>query len=407
VPDKKSQSTVAICPEHFRLVRMRIYKHLVFLLQFVTIGLAAAFVILYLYPPFQSGTSPDSPVVEIKEAPLDSSSPRAPIISYADAVDRAAPAVVNVFTKKTVKEEVHPLLKDPLFRRFFGGDGESTRPRQETSLGSGVIISPEGYILTNNHVISMADEIEVGLPDGRTAKASLIGTDPETDLAVLKIDLPDLKVITLGHSRQLRVGDVVLAIGNPFGVGQAVTSGIVSATGRDMLGINTFENFIQTDAAINPGNSGGALINAQGDLIGINSAIFSQSGGSQGIGFAIPIKLARNVMQQIIEHGHVIRGWLGVAIQDVTEELARSFSLPSQNGVIITNIVVDGPADQAGLTRGDAIIRINDQTVTSVRHALTLISQTRPGSTITVTILRQGKELQKQVTVMERPVSES
>ncbi|MCG6886621.1 MAG: Do family serine endopeptidase [Proteobacteria bacterium] len=386
---------------------MRIYKHLVFLLQFVTIGLAAAFVILYLYPPFQSGTSPDSPVVEIKEAPLDSSSPRAPIISYADAVDRAAPAVVNVFTKKTVKEEVHPLLKDPLFRRFFGGDGESTRPRQETSLGSGVIISPEGYILTNNHVISMADEIEVGLPDGRTAKASLIGTDPETDLAVLKIDLPDLKVITLGHSRQLRVGDVVLAIGNPFGVGQAVTSGIVSATGRDMLGINTFENFIQTDAAINPGNSGGALINAQGDLIGINSAIFSQSGGSQGIGFAIPIKLARNVMQQIIEHGHVIRGWLGVAIQDVTEELARSFSLPSQNGVIITNIVVDGPADQAGLTRGDAIIRINDQTVTSVRHALTLISQTRPGSTITVTILRQGKELQKQVTVMERPVSES
>jgi serine protease DegS len=346
-------------------------------------------------------------VVEIKEAPLDSSSPRAPIISYADAVDRAAPAVVNVFTKKTVKEEVHPLLKDPLFRRFFGGDGESTRPRQETSLGSGVIISPEGYILTNNHVISMADEIEVGLPDGRTAKASLIGTDPETDLAVLKIDLPDLKVITLGHSRQLRVGDVVLAIGNPFGVGQAVTSGIVSATGRDMLGINTFENFIQTDAAINPGNSGGALINAQGDLIGINSAIFSQSGGSQGIGFAIPIKLARNVMQQIIEHGHVIRGWLGVAIQDVTEELARSFSLPSQNGVIITNIVVDGPADQAGLTRGDAIIRINDQTVTSVRHALTLISQTRPGSTITVTILRQGKELQKQVTVMERPVSES
>jgi serine protease DegS len=387
---------------------MRIYKHLVFLFQFITIGLAAAFVILYLYPAFQPASlSTNSPIVEIREIPSEKAgSHLPPILSYADAVERAAPAVVNVFTKKTVKEETNPLLRDPLFRRFFNDNGATTRERQETSLGSGVIISSEGYILTNNHVISMADEIEVGLQDGRTAKARLIGTDPETDLAVLKIDLPDLDVITLGHSRQLRVGDVVLAIGNPFGVGQAVTSGIVSATGRDMLGINTFENFIQTDAAINPGNSGGALINAHGELIGINSAIFSQSGGSQGIGFAIPIKLARNVMEQIIEHGHVIRGWLGVAIQDITDELARSFNLPSRDGVIITNIVVDGPADQAELTRGDAIIRINDQQVTNVHQALTLISQTQPGSTINITVIRQGKELRKQVTVLQRPVRE-
>lgn len=387
---------------------MRIYKHLVFLFQFITIGLAAAFVILYLYPAFQPASlSTKSPTVEIRETPPEKAgSHLPPILSYADAVERAAPAVVNVFTKKTVKEETNPLLRDPLFRRFFNDNGESTRERQETSLGSGVIISTEGYILTNNHVISMADEIEVGLQDGRTAKARLIGTDPETDLAVLKIDLPDLDAITLGHSRQLRVGDVVLAIGNPFGVGQAVTSGIVSATGRDMLGINTFENFIQTDAAINPGNSGGALINAHGELIGINSAIFSQSGGSQGIGFAIPIKLARNVMEQIIEHGHVIRGWLGVAIQDITDELARSFNLPSRDGVIITNIVVDGPADQAELTRGDAIIRINDQPVANVHQALTLISQTQPGSTINITVIRQGKKLHKQVTVLQRPVRE-
>ncbi|HID49474.1 MAG TPA: Do family serine endopeptidase [Chromatiales bacterium] len=386
---------------------MRIYKQLVFLFQFITIGLAAAFVILYLYPTLRSAPPAGGPVVEIREAPGAAVRRQAPVFSYADAVDRAAPAVVNVFTAKTIEEQVHPLLRDPLFRRFFGGDGEATRRRKETSLGSGVIISEEGYILTNHHVINMADEIKIGLRDGRTARARLIGADPETDLAVLKIDLPGLKVITLGHSRDLRVGDVVLAIGNPFGVGQAVTSGIVSATGRDMLGINTFENFIQTDAAINPGNSGGALVNARGELIGINSAIFSRSGGSQGIGFAIPIQLARSVMQQIIEHGHVIRGWLGVAIQDLTEELARSFDLPSRQGVIITNIVVDGPADQAGLTRGDTIVRINGQPVTNVRHALTLISQTPPGSTIPVVILRQGKKLEKTVTVMVRPVGDS
>lgn len=383
---------------------MRIYKHIVFLMQFITIGLAAAFVILFLYPSFQSDDIQGTHFVEIKEASVDHSNLLPAASSYADAVDKAAPAVVNIYTKKTITEQVHPLLSDPLFRRFFGGEPETLQQKTETSLGSGVIISHEGYILTNNHVISMADVIEVGLRDGRTATARVIGTDPETDLAVLKIDLPDLQAITLGHSRILRVGDVVLAIGNPFGVGQTVTSGIVSATGRDMLGINTFENFIQTDAAINPGNSGGALVNANGDLVGINSAIFSQSGGSHGIGFAIPINLARDVMAQIIEHGHVIRGWLGMASQDITEELATSFNLQSQNGIIISNIVVDGPADTAGLTRGDVITHFNAQPVNNVREALTQITQTKPGATITVTVLRQSSKFKTDIVVQERPV---
>ena len=383
---------------------MRINKFIVFIFQFVTIGLAAAFVILYLYPQFKSDVEQERQVIEVKEAPLTSNTaPSLSPTSSADAVEKAAPAVVNIFTQKLVTERVHPLMEDPLFRHFFGDNQGSTRQRLESSLGSGVIISPEGYILTNNHVIEAADEIQVALRDGRTAVARIVGTDPETDLAILKIELAELQPITLGHSQQLRVGDVVLAIGNPFGVGQTVTSGIVSATGRNMLGISTFENFIQTDAAINPGNSGGALITANGNLIGINTAIFSRSGGSQGIGFAIPIDLARDVMQQIIEHGEVIRGWLGVAIQDITEELAQSFELKSLDGVIISNIIRDGPADQAGLTRGDVITHINANAVKNVRAALTLISQAQPGTTVKISGIRQGKKFDVDVTVMQRP----
>ena len=383
---------------------MRINKFIVFIFQFVTIGLAAAFVILYLYPQFKSDVEQERQVIEVKEAPLTSNTaPSLSTTSYADAVEKAAPAVVNIFTQKLVTERVHPLMEDPLFRHFFGNNQGSTRQRLESSLGSGVIISPEGYILTNNHVIEAADEIQVALRDGRTAVARIVGTDPETDLAILKIELAELQPITLGHSQQLRVGDVVLAIGNPFGVGQTVTSGIVSATGRNMLGISTFENFIQTDAAINPGNSGGALITANGNLIGINTAIFSRSGGSQGIGFAIPIDLARDVMQQIIEHGEVIRGWLGVAIQDITEELAQSFELKSLDGVIISNIIRDGPADQAGLTRGDVITHINANAVKNVRAALTLISQAQPGTTVKISGIRQGEKFDVDVTVMQRP----
>ena len=387
---------------------MRINKFIVFIFQFATIGLAAAFVILYLYPQFKSDVEREQHVIEVKEAPLSNGlAPSVSTTSYADAVEKAAPAVVNIYTQKLVTERVHPLMEDPLFRHFFGDNQGNTRQRLESSLGSGVIISPEGYILTNNHVIEAADEIEVALRDGRTAAARIIGTDPDTDLAILKIDLAELHSITLGHSEQLRVGDVVLAIGNPFGVGQTVTSGIVSATGRNMLGINTFENFIQTDAAINPGNSGGALITANGNLIGINTAIFSRSGGSQGIGFAIPIDLARDVLQQIIEHGEVIRGWLGVAIQNITEDLAQSFGLKSLDGVIISNIIRNGPADQAGLTRGDVITHINSEAVKDVRAALTLISQARPGSTVKISGIRQGKNFDVEVTVMQRPKQES
>lgn len=388
---------------------MRINKFIVFIFQFVTIGLAAAFVILYLYPQFKADVQQEHEqrVIEVKEAPLNNGIASLPSTSsYADAVEKAAPAVVNVFTQKLVTERVHPLMEDPLFRHFFGDNQGNSRQRLESSLGSGVIISSEGYILTNNHVIEAADEIEVALRDGRTASASVVGTDPDTDLAILKIETPQLQSITLGHSKQLRVGDVVLAIGNPFGVGQTVTSGIVSATGRNMLGINTYENFIQTDAAINPGNSGGALITANGNLIGINTAIFSRSGGSQGIGFAIPIDLARDVMQQIIEHGEVIRGWLGVAIQNITEDLAQSFELESLDGVIISNIIRNGPADKAGLTRGDVITRINGDAVNNVRTALTLISQAKPGSTVKISGIRGGKIFEADAVVMQRPKQE-
>lgn len=383
---------------------MRLTRSLQFVIQFVILGLAAAFVIVYLLPNL-GNTPQERKVVEVKEAPLHShrtftSGP----VSYADAVELAAPAVVNIHTKKVITEQTHPLLDDPIFRHFFGDGFGTPRRREETSLGSGVIISEQGYILTNNHVISQAKEIRVALRDGRSVSATVVGTDPDTDLAVLKIEMEDLPVITLGRSDQLRVGDVVLAIGNPFGVGQTVTSGIVSATGRNMLGINTFENFIQTDAAINPGNSGGALVTATGKLVGINSAIFSRSGGSQGIGFAIPTSLAKDVLQQIIEHGEVRRGWLGVAIQNINMDLADSLGLKKgQSGVVITSILKDGPAADAGLQPGDVITHINSESVTDVASALNLISSNPPGSTITVQGMRQGKEFEKKARVIQRP----
>ena len=380
---------------------MQLRKNIIFIFQFVTVGLALAFLVLYFHPEL-IGTRPT--VVQLKESsePVSNTPPGERITSYATAVDKAAPAVVNIYTTKVIAEHRSPLFDDPLFRKFFGKGG-GTRQRSETSLGSGVIISAQGYILTNNHVISGANEIAVALHDGRTVIAKLVGADPDSDLAILKIALSDLPVITLGHSKTLRVGDVVLAIGNPFGVGQTVTSGIVSALGRNSLGINTFENFIQTDAAINPGNSGGALINVYGDLIGINTAIYSESGGSMGIGFAIPISLARDVLTQIIEHGHVIRGWLGVKIQDIDPQLAESFKLNSTDGVVITNIVLNGPADKAGLDRGDIITQIADKKVRDVRETLDQISLHKPGERISVTIIRDGKPLSKLATVIERP----
>ncbi len=377
---------------------MRLPRLIVFVFQFATIGLAAALVVLYLFPRFRPEFVQSPQVVEVVEAPA-SAPPRVPgVTSYAEAVAKAAPAVVNIFTRKIVAGKP---AKTPLFPRL-PGDSDSG-PRLETSLGSGVIISRNGYVLTNHHVIADADAIEVALQDGRTTTAQLVGTDPETDLAVLRIALPDLQAMVLGHSRGLRVGDVVLAIGNPFGVGQTVTSGIVSATGRDMLGINTFENFIQTDAAINPGNSGGALITTDGNLVGINTAIFSQSGGSEGIGFAIPVDLARKVLAQIIEKGHVVRGWLGVAIQNLTPALARSFDLDSTRGVIISAIQADGPAARAGLQPGDVILRIDGKDVDNVRTALNLISDNPPGTAIAIEGIRNGRPFKLIATVAERP----
>ena len=390
---------------------MRVSRLVAFLFQVITAGLAAAFVVLYFYPGV---FTPDAPVVEFREhtpatrlSPGESSSgPVAALtgpISYAGAVDTAAPAVVNIFTQKRVTERAHPFLDDPFFRHFFGDRFGVPQERLETSLGSGVIASEQGYILTNNHVVTGADEIRVALRDGRSAQAAVVGTDPDSDLAVLRIELADLPVITLGQSDALRVGDVVLAIGNPFGVGQTVTSGIVSATGRKELGINVFENFIQTDAAINPGNSGGALINAYGELVGINTAIFTRSGGSQGIGFAIPISLAKDVMAQIIEHGRVVRGWLGVEIQDLTSELAESFRLPSTQGAIVAGVLRDGPADRAGLDRGDVITSIDGRPVSNVRDALELITRAAPGSSIAIAGIRSGESFSVQAEVGQRP----
>jgi Do/DeqQ family serine protease len=326
--------------------------------------------------------------------------------SYADAVARATPAVVNIYTAKRVTQRADPFFDDPQLRRFFGGATGRPRQQVQTSLGSGVIVSAQGYVLTNNHVIEGADEIQVMLADGRSVQAQLVGSDPESDLAVLRIALDALPTITLGDSQHLRVGDVVLAIGNPFGVGQTVTHGIVSATGRNRLGINTFEDFIQTDAAINPGNSGGALISPDGTLIGINTAIFSRSGGSQGIGFAIPVSLAQGVMQQIIEHGSVVRGWLGIETQDLTPELAQSLGMPAGRGVVVAGVLRDSPAHQAGLSPGDVITRIDEAPVTDAGSALKLIAAHAPGSRIHLQGLRAGVEFSFDGEVGIRPAQQ-
>jgi serine protease DegQ len=320
--------------------------------------------------------------------------------SYRDAAGRAMPAVVNILTSKASRD-IHPLLKDPFFRRFFG---ERMPPNEQlASLGSGVIVSGEGYILTNNHVIEGADLIEVGLADGRKVAAKIVGTDPETDLAVIRISAPDLPVMVLGDPDSARVGDVVLAIGNPFGVGQTVTLGIISALGRNNLHINHFENFIQTDAAINFGNSGGALVDTHGQLLGINSAIYSQTGGSVGIGFAIPVTTAKTVLESIIKHGQVVRGWIGVESQDITPELAASFGLGRSSGAIIAGVVRGGPADRAGMLPGDILLAVGGKSVASTREMLNLIAQLEPGEKAPLRILRKNREATLDVTVGKRP----
>ena len=322
--------------------------------------------------------------------------------SYREAVTRAMPAVVNIYTTKEVRQPQSPLLDDPFLRRFFGervGDTE-----KQMSLGSGVVVSHDGYIMTNNHVVETADQIEVAFEDGRKAPAKLVGTDPDTDLAVIKIDMPNLPAIAFADVDKARVGDVVLAIGNPFGVGQTVTMGIISALGRSQLGINIYENFIQTDAAINPGNSGGALIDTSGNLLGINSAIYSRSGGSLGIGFAIPVSTVKMVMDSIISKGQVVRGWIGVEPRDITPELADNLGLPKKDGVIIAAVLKNGPADKSGIRPGDILISIADKPISNMAEMFNLIAQLQPGTQTDMIVLRDNKEVKMNVGVGKRPL---
>lgn len=369
--------------------------------QTVTVGLALWFIVASLKPEWIGSRSPAGSriatmSIPMFEAPAEQAPPQA---SYREAAVRAMPAVVNVYTTKGARPSRNPFMDDPLFRRFFGDAPEE----RQFSLGSGVVVSPQGYILTNNHVIETADEIEVALADGRKSVARVVGTDPETDLAIIKIDLPNLPAITLGRLEQVKVGDVVLAIGNPFGVGQTVTMGIVSALGRNQLGINTFENFIQTDAAINPGNSGGALIDANGNLLGINTAIYSRSGGSLGIGFAIPVTTVKSVMDSIISTGQVVRGWIGVEPQDITPELAESFGIAQKSGAIIAGVLRGGPADKAGVRPGDILVAVEGKPVTDTTDMLNLIAQLTPGNKATLTVVRRGQETAVDVMVGRRP----
>lgn len=375
--------------------------------QFVTIGLALLLVITTLRPdllPRRTSPAVKEVITVQKGETTPASLPGRKLHqsgSYHDAVKIAMPSVVNIFTSKEVRNQRHPMMEDPLFRRFFGEP--ETEPQRSSSLGSGVIVGTEGYVLTNNHVIEAANDIEVALNDGRQARAKVVGVDPESDLAVLKVELTGLPVVTFATPDRLQVGDVVLAIGNPFGVGQTVTMGIVSALGRTHLGINTFEDFIQTDAAINPGNSGGALVDASGHLIGINTAIYSRTGGSMGIGFAIPVSLARQVMEQIIQTGSVTRGWIGVGVQDLNPELAESFQVPDTNGVLIASVMPGSPAAKAGIRPGDVLLAVDGRTLTDSSSMLNVIAAVPPGKAADVKLMRRGTTLEFKVLVGKRP----
>ncbi|WP_186109673.1 Do family serine endopeptidase [Burkholderia gladioli] len=379
-----------------------------FFAQAVTVLLALMFIVATLKPQWlqrqgQLGKQLAAPIVALREvAPGVGGAPAQ--ASYADAAQKAMPAVVNVFSSKDGSLPPDPRAKDPLFRYFFG-DRNPRRQQEEpaSNLGSGVIVSPEGYILTNQHVVDGADQIEVALADGRTSTAKVIGNDPETDLAVLKINMTNLPTITLGRSDQARVGDVVLAIGNPFGVGQTVTMGIISALGRNHLGINTFENFIQTDAPINPGNSGGALVDVSGNLLGINTAIYSRSGGSLGIGFAIPVSTARTVLESIITTGAVTRGWIGVEPQDLTPEIADSFGLQQKSGAIVAGVLQGGPADKAGIKPGDILTTVNNEPITDTTRLLNVAAQIKPGTPTQVEVVRKTRTFTVTVVIGKRP----
>jgi serine protease DegQ len=366
--------------------------------QAVTVVLAVWFVLVTLKPEWLNHR-PSLQGVTLLEAPSNALGTVMPG-SMSPAAKRAAPAVVSIAT--TQARTAHPLANDPWFR-FFYGDRDDDSPQM--GLGSGVIVSPEGYILTNNHVVEGAQEIEVTLSDSRRTTAKVIGTDPDTDLAVLRITLDRLPVIAMGNSDNVQVGDKVLAIGNPFGVGQTVTGGIISALGRNQLGINTFENFIQTDAAINPGNSGGALVDVNGSLLGINTAIYSRSGGNMGIGFAIPVNTARQVLEGLVRDGQVTRGWIGVEPVELNADLAETFGIKQTEGVIITGVLQNGPAFKAGLKPGDVLLAVGEKDVHNVSELLTLIAAQTPGAAVKMRIKRRDADLSLDVTPAQRPAA--
>ncbi len=378
--------------------------------QATTVAMALLFVVSTLKPqwlvrepgrPSEAVAAPSRVAgTTIRQVPADEPVNRVNALgSYADAAMRAMPAVVNVYTTKQI---VRGSAEDPVARQFFG-ESANPEPQSVARLGSGVIVTSDGYVLTNNHVVQAADEIAIALGDGRRVDARLVGADPETDLAVLKIDLPELPVMTFGRSETLKVGDVVLAIGNPFDVGQTVTMGIVSALGRTNLGINTFENFIQTDAAINEGNSGGALVDSNGHLIGINTAIYSRTGGSIGIGFAIPTSIVTQVMNQIVQNGRVKRGYFGIELYDITPELVDALRLQRKEGVVVRGVLRNGPAGRAGMEPGDVVESINGSPVAGRRAMLSQIAQLDPGVTAKVHVLREARELDLKIQVGERP----
>ncbi|HEX9397630.1 MAG TPA: Do family serine endopeptidase [Burkholderiales bacterium] len=368
--------------------------------QATTIAVAALFVVSTFRPEWLPARPARLALVS-EASPVGGAIPAAS--SYAEAVRRATPSVVNIFTSKEVRTRRHSFLNDPAFRRNFGDAPLPEEARRASSLGSGVIFSSSGYVLTNHHVVEAADEIEVALADGRKFLAKVVGADPETDLAVLRLDAENLPAITFGSSDALRVGDVVLAIGNPFGVGQTVTSGIVSALGRTGLGINTFENFIQTDAAINPGNSGGALVNAAGNLVGINTAILSGSGGNMGVGFATPVSTARMVLEQIVRTGSVTRGWVGAELAEVTPAIAESFNLGDTRGALIAGVLRGGPAEKGGVRPGDVVVEVNGRPVSDPPSMLNAVAALTPGSSARLGLRRQGKPVDAAVVIGRRP----
>ena len=378
---------------------MRLYRTFTFVFTSIATGLAAAFLVLVFKPDFlgeqQYGASPVMTLAR-QEGP----------VSYADAVQKTAPAVVNIFTTTLTRREAHPFFSDPLFRRFFGEELSQPRVEKRNNLGSGVIVNKNGYIITNHHVIENASEIRVVLRDGRSMAARVVGTDPETDLAVLQASGEDFPVAQLGRSEDLQIGDVVLAIGNGFGLGQTVTMGIVSALGRQSLGLTSYDNFIQTDAAINPGNSGGALINPYGDVIGINTAIYTKSGGSEGVGFAIPAQLVNKVFKQIRDKGRVVRGWIGVTTtQAVTPELAQALGLGDAKGLLIAQILRNGPADKAGIKPGDVIQKVNGIEAKTARVMVDLVADIQPGEDVKIELTRDGNSQTVHVEVIERPTN--